>query len=268
MILHILLVGFPPFYGEHEPTLFENIKAANFSFDDPAWEVVSDEAKDLVSKLLVADPRTRMSAVEALEHPWCCSQRPQSSLQNVGPNVKKNMLTERLKSVAKSIVSKIRRISIPSQGDSPIAGSALNSRRNSVDAKSQQSGWLPEGESEASSLAGSYSMGVNPARLADNLRSRISWTGRASETDPHYPGPPQWVARIKRRASPGGAPPIPPKAPSLFNVPSRRRSAEIPRAAQNSTTDQRVLPERRQSGIVTRPGKEDLPPAWCSESRR
>ena len=259
MILHILLVGFPPFYGEHEPTLFENIKKANYSFDDPAWEMVSDEAKDLVSKLLVVDPRNRMSAVDALKHPWCCSQRPQSSLDSVGPNVKKNMLTERLKSVAKSIVSKIRRISATtSKEGSPIFGSALNSRRNSIEAKTQPR-WS-EGGSAAASGAASFSAGVSAARLADKLSftgGRDLWARRPSEPesrDPQGihtdPQPLPWVEFTKRRASRTGDPSTP-RLPSILRVPSRRRSVEIAMAGETSTSDERqVRPESRSAGVL------------------
>jgi serine/threonine protein kinase len=133
VILHILLVGFPPFYGENEPTLFENIKAANYSFDDPAWKVVSKEAKDLVSKLLVVDPSRRLSARDALSHPWCSNSCPKSSLENVAPNVKKNLLAERLKSAARSVVARIRRLSVSAVSQT---ASLVSSRRDILEMKS------------------------------------------------------------------------------------------------------------------------------------
>ena len=38
--------------------------------DDPVWENVSSPAKDLVKKLLVVDPESRITAKEIQEHPW------------------------------------------------------------------------------------------------------------------------------------------------------------------------------------------------------
>lgn len=41
---------------------------------EPEWDEVSDEAKDLVRKLLAYDPAKRISAAEALQHPWIKKQ--------------------------------------------------------------------------------------------------------------------------------------------------------------------------------------------------
>lgn len=50
--------------------LFEKIKKGNYDADDPIWESISAEAKDCVAKLLTVDPDARMTAEEALTHPW------------------------------------------------------------------------------------------------------------------------------------------------------------------------------------------------------
>jgi len=42
----------------------------DFAFSSPAWAHISPEGKDLVSQLLVVDPKKRLSATEALKHPW------------------------------------------------------------------------------------------------------------------------------------------------------------------------------------------------------
>lgn len=61
---------YPPFYDESEPALFRKIKKGTFSFDDPAWDDISDPAKDIIKKLLTVDPKARLSASACLEHPW------------------------------------------------------------------------------------------------------------------------------------------------------------------------------------------------------
>eukprot|EP00887_Chlorella_sp_A99_P005806 scaffold1.g5806.t1 len=58
VLLYMLLGGYAPFADDSEPRVFRKIVAAAFDFDDPVWEPVSEEAKDLISKLLV------------LSHPW------------------------------------------------------------------------------------------------------------------------------------------------------------------------------------------------------
>lgn len=44
VVLFILLGGYPPFYDESEPALFEQIRKGKFSFDDPVWDAVSDRS--------------------------------------------------------------------------------------------------------------------------------------------------------------------------------------------------------------------------------
>ncbi|KAL3914792.1 MAG: hypothetical protein SGPRY_007495 [Prymnesium sp.] len=70
VIVYILLCGFPPFYGDNDAQMFKKIKAGSYKFLTPYWDPISAEAKDFVSKLLVVDPKKRMTSVEALKHPW------------------------------------------------------------------------------------------------------------------------------------------------------------------------------------------------------
>eukprot|EP00924_Labyrinthula_sp_SR-Ha-C_P014166 snap_masked-scaffold_72-processed-gene-0.21-mRNA-1 protein AED:0.36 eAED:0.36 QI:0/-1/0/1/-1/1/1/0/819 len=67
-ILFILLVGGPPFAGEDHDQLFASIKSGVYYY--PTESNVSDEAKDLVSKMLNLDPNLRITAAEILKHPW------------------------------------------------------------------------------------------------------------------------------------------------------------------------------------------------------
>lgn len=70
VIVYILLCGFPPFYGDNDAHMFKKIKAGAYKFLSPYWDPISDDAKDFVAKLLVVDPRKRMTAAEALNHRW------------------------------------------------------------------------------------------------------------------------------------------------------------------------------------------------------
>ncbi|EFN53510.1 hypothetical protein CHLNCDRAFT_136852 [Chlorella variabilis] len=76
------------FYGppcdlcdKSEPRLLRSIMAGKYSLDDPVWEEVSGEAKDLVSKLLVVDPASRLTCQQVLEHPWMTQPTPDTPLQ-------------------------------------------------------------------------------------------------------------------------------------------------------------------------------------------
>eukprot|EP00210_Caulerpa_lentillifera_P006194 g5918.t1 len=70
VLLYIFLSGFPPFYDRNEQVLFRKILNGVFTFDDPVWEDISDQAKDLIEKLLVKDVNVRYTAAQALEHCW------------------------------------------------------------------------------------------------------------------------------------------------------------------------------------------------------
>jgi len=70
VILYILLCGFPPFYGDNEDEIYDKIVAGDWSFIPPFWNSVSQSAKDLITRFLTLDPKTRITVEEALNHPW------------------------------------------------------------------------------------------------------------------------------------------------------------------------------------------------------
>lgn len=70
VILYVLLSGYLPFYGNTQEELFDKILTASFSFNNKCWNDISDQAKDLVSKMLTLAPEDRPPAEECLKHPW------------------------------------------------------------------------------------------------------------------------------------------------------------------------------------------------------
>lgn len=72
VILYIMLCGFPPFRSANkdQDELFDLIIAGDYEFLAPYWDEVSDNAKDLVSKLLVVGSKQRLTAQEILNHRW------------------------------------------------------------------------------------------------------------------------------------------------------------------------------------------------------
>ena len=70
VIVYILLCGFPPFYEEELPALFDQILHARYDFPSPWWDNISKEAKDLVRAMLTVDPKKRITAEAAMTHPW------------------------------------------------------------------------------------------------------------------------------------------------------------------------------------------------------
>jgi serine/threonine protein kinase len=67
---YILLCGYAPFNAANDKLMFELIKQGKFRFHSDAWEAISDDAKDLISHLLVVNATTRFTAKQALAHPW------------------------------------------------------------------------------------------------------------------------------------------------------------------------------------------------------
>lgn len=70
VITYILLSGTPPFGGRNEKQIMQNVQIGKYNFDAPSWQNVSKQGKDFVAKLLTLDPEKRMSAKEAMGHPW------------------------------------------------------------------------------------------------------------------------------------------------------------------------------------------------------
>ncbi|XP_061280852.1 calcium/calmodulin-dependent protein kinase type IV [Bos javanicus] len=71
IITYILLCGFEPFYDERgDQFMFRRILNCEYYFISPWWDEVSLNAKDLVRKLIVLDPKKRLTTFQALQHPW------------------------------------------------------------------------------------------------------------------------------------------------------------------------------------------------------
>ncbi|KAF5799125.1 putative protein kinase CAMK-CDPK family [Helianthus annuus] len=70
VIVYILLSGVPPFWAETEEGIFEQVLHGDLDFSSDPWPSISDGAKDLVRKMLVRDPKKRLTAHEVLCHPW------------------------------------------------------------------------------------------------------------------------------------------------------------------------------------------------------
>ncbi|XVE87169.1 hypothetical protein DITRI_Ditri18aG0094500 [Diplodiscus trichospermus] len=70
VIAYILLCGSRPFWARTESGIFRAVLKADPSFDEVPWPSLSSEARDFVKRLLNKDPRKRLTAAQALSHPW------------------------------------------------------------------------------------------------------------------------------------------------------------------------------------------------------
>eukprot|EP00090_Calanus_glacialis_P017073 TRINITY_DN26683_c0_g1_i1.p1 TRINITY_DN26683_c0_g1~~TRINITY_DN26683_c0_g1_i1.p1 ORF type:complete len:316 (+),score=110.29 TRINITY_DN26683_c0_g1_i1:29-949(+) len=74
VITYVLLSGLSPFLGDSNMQTFNNITSLRFTFEEDEFDPVSSLAKDFIQKLLVLSPADRLSATEALKHPWITSK--------------------------------------------------------------------------------------------------------------------------------------------------------------------------------------------------
>ncbi|XP_055054734.2 calcium/calmodulin-dependent protein kinase (CaM kinase) II beta 1 isoform X17 [Misgurnus anguillicaudatus] len=82
VILYILLVGYPPFWDEDQHKLYQQIKAGAYDFPSPEWDTVTPEAKNLINQMLTINPTKRITAQEALKHPWVCQRSTVASMMH------------------------------------------------------------------------------------------------------------------------------------------------------------------------------------------
>ncbi|XP_008435257.1 calcium/calmodulin-dependent protein kinase type II subunit gamma isoform X10 [Xiphophorus maculatus] len=82
VILYILLVGYPPFWDEDQHKLYQQIKAGAYDFPSPEWDTVTPEAKNLINQMLTINPAKRITAEQALKHPWVCHRSTVASMMH------------------------------------------------------------------------------------------------------------------------------------------------------------------------------------------
>ncbi|CAL8335240.1 unnamed protein product [Boreogadus saida] len=70
VIMYTLLAGSPPFWHRKQMLMLRMILGGKYDFSSPEWEDRSDTVKDLISRMLVVDPKQRYTARDALNHPF------------------------------------------------------------------------------------------------------------------------------------------------------------------------------------------------------
>ena len=107
VVLFVLLSGSLPFVGSNR-RIFELITQGNYLMRNKQWSQISESAKDLLRQMLVLDQNVRITADEALEHPWIKEREkyaPKKHLNETVDEMKKFNIKRRLKSVVLSVVS-------------------------------------------------------------------------------------------------------------------------------------------------------------------
>jgi len=81
VVAFILLLGYMPFGGAD---MEANIKAGKYMRNEERWKKISPDAANFIEALLVVDPEKRLSAVDALKHPFI-SKRDQAGRRYITP---------------------------------------------------------------------------------------------------------------------------------------------------------------------------------------
>uniref|UniRef100_A0A8C1XMX2 non-specific serine/threonine protein kinase n=1 Tax=Cyprinus carpio TaxID=7962 RepID=A0A8C1XMX2_CYPCA len=123
VISYILLCGYPPFYDENDAKLFEQILKAEYEFDSPYWDDISDSAKDFISHLMEKDPSLRYTCEQALQHPWISGDTAldRNIHESVSAQIKKNFAKSKWKQAfnATAVVRHMRRLQLSTSLEGP-----------------------------------------------------------------------------------------------------------------------------------------------------
>ena len=92
VILYVLLCGYAPFYGDTDEDIYKQVLKGEYDFPKEEWDNVSEEAKNLVKKMIEKDTKKRISALEALQDEWFkINKQKKSGNKLLAKNVLNNM---------------------------------------------------------------------------------------------------------------------------------------------------------------------------------
>nr|XP_043882054.1 calcium/calmodulin-dependent protein kinase (CaM kinase) II beta 1 isoform X8 [Solea senegalensis] len=278
VILYILLVGYPPFWDEDQHKLYQQIKAGAYDFPSPEWDTVTPEAKNLINQMLTINPAKRITAQEALKHPWVCQRSTVASMMHRQETVEclkkfnarrklkgailTTMLVSRNFSAAKTLLNKKADVkpqtnstknSIVTSPKGNIPSPALESSDSSnttvededVKGKSLDNSSLKAQSSTSSqpdSSQGSSSAVFSAAKFADLLGSVRRGSGPAAETEGRSVTPPP---AVRSAPSPPHTPAVPMQMSRLTDLVSSVRRVPAPPVPESDAAPVQV-PSARQ----------------------
>uniref|UniRef100_A0A8B9H615 Uncharacterized protein n=1 Tax=Astyanax mexicanus TaxID=7994 RepID=A0A8B9H615_ASTMX len=127
VLVYVLLSGLNPFIAETNQQTIDNISNAEYSFEDESFKDVSVEAMDFIDRLLTKDRKHRMTAAEALNHPWLTKSTEEISTKTIKTTRHKRYYGAMVKKEWNTVVSSARVAS----------GGAIRSQRGVTIAKAK-----------------------------------------------------------------------------------------------------------------------------------
>ncbi|XP_062299743.1 calcium/calmodulin-dependent protein kinase type 1D [Scomber scombrus] len=153
VIAYILLCGYPPFYDENDSKLFEQILKADYEFDAPYWDDISDSAKDFIGSLMEKDPSKRFTCDQALRHPWIAGDTAlcKNIHESVSRQIRKNFAKSKWRQAfnATAVVRHMRRLQLgSSMGSSMDASNPLTRPGQAQKPVQSQAGQIQPAQSQ------------------------------------------------------------------------------------------------------------------------
>lgn len=123
VVLYCMLGGYPPFRDANRQKLFQKIRQGMYKFHEKKWGRVSDDAKELIRRLLTVNPAKRVTAKEALQHRWMIGNGAKEESKEE-PKVDENSMPSLSPEEGESNEEEINMVSIPPMiVDVPMRGS-------------------------------------------------------------------------------------------------------------------------------------------------
>ncbi|XP_044069367.1 calcium/calmodulin-dependent protein kinase type II delta chain isoform X3 [Siniperca chuatsi] len=271
VILYILLVGYPPFWDEDQHKLYQQIKAGAYDFPSPEWDTVTPEAKNLINQMLTINPAKRITADQALKHPWVCQRSTVASMMHRQETVeclRKFNARRKLKGAILTTMLVSRNFSVGRQHTSPAATTSTaamaqeacktllnkksdgvksqgNNSKNSVVSSSStkdssMSSSAPMGSTESCNNTEEEEMKGRKVAACEStstdsaVLSQCSTTGERTQTlSPHCP--PSTSRPLQEAAS---SPSVPQTSPAQSSCPEPESALSPPAGSSSSSMQQ------------------------------
>ncbi|CAJ1054494.1 calcium/calmodulin-dependent protein kinase type 1D [Xyrichtys novacula] len=185
VIAYILLCGYPPFYDENDSKLFEQILKADYEFDAPYWDDISDSAKDFIGNLMEKDPVKRFTCEQALRHPWIAGDTAlcKNIHESVSRQIRKNFAKSKWRQAfnATAVVRHMRRLQL---------GSSMGSSMDASNAQNRPSQTQKPAQSQSQSQAGQNqpTQSQNSGQAAQSQSANTA-ANKAASTDNNIAAP-------------------------------------------------------------------------------
>ena len=111
VLLHLLVAGYPPFWSDSNEKMLLAAARGQFSMSSPCWSKISKHCKDLVTTMLSVHSSMRITAHEALRHPWLLKMATLPSplpRRKHSSTLSNSSLTERLKCTISEMHSSLK----------------------------------------------------------------------------------------------------------------------------------------------------------------